>query len=71
MATIEEVNNRLIETVHEVLKIQQEGKAQRQKAEGELLRIEENLKNTLVSASKHSLYTEDVRVEKNVTPPKN
>lgn len=71
VATIEEVNNRLIETVHEVLKIQQEGRAQRQKAEGELLRIEENLKNTLVSASKHSLYAEDVRVEKNVTPPKN
>ena len=71
VATIEEVNNRLIETVHEVLKIQQEGRAQRQKAEGELLRIEENLKNTLVSASKHSLYVEDVHVEKNVTPPKN
>lgn len=71
VATIEEVNNRLIETVHEVLKIQQEGRVQRQKAEGELLRIEENLKNTLVSASKHSLYAEDVRVEKNVTPPKN
>ena len=71
VATIEEVNNRLIETVHEVLKIQQEGRAQRQKAEGELLRIEENLKNTLVSASKHSLYSEKVRVEKNVTPPKN
>lgn len=71
VATIEEVNNRLIETVHEVLKIQQEGRAQRQKAEGELLRIEENLKNTLVSASKHSLYSENVRVEKNVTPPKN
>lgn len=71
VATIEEVNNRLIETVHEVLKIQQEGRAQRQKAEGELLRIEENLKNTLISASKHSLYAEDVRVEKNVTPPKN
>ena len=71
VATIEEVNNRLIETVHEVLKIQQEGRVQRQKAEGELLRIEENLKNTLVSASKHSLYAEDVRVEKNITPPKN
>lgn len=71
VATIEEVNNRLIETVHEVLKIQQEGRVQRQKAEGELLRIEENLKNTLVSASKHSLYVEDVRVEKNITPPKN
>lgn len=71
VATIEEVNNRLIETVHEVLKIQQEGRAQRQKAEGELLRIEENLKNALVSASKHSLYSENVRVEKNVTPPKN
>lgn len=70
VATIEEVNNRLIETVHEVLKIQQEGRAQRQKAEGELLRIEENLKNTLVSATKNSLYAEDVRVEKNVTPPK-
>lgn len=71
VATIEEVNNRLIETVHEVLKIQQEGRAQRQKAEGELLRIEENLKNTLISASKHSLYSESVRVEKNVTPLKN
>lgn len=71
VATIEEVNNRLIETVHEVLKIQQEGRAQRQKAEGELLRIEENLKNTLISASKHSLYSENVRVEKNVTPSKN
>ena len=71
VATIEEVNNRLIETVHEVLKIQQEGRAQRQKAEGELLRIEENLKNALISATKNSLYAEDVRVEKNVTPPKN
>ena len=71
VATIEEVNNRLIETVHEVLKIQQEGRAQRQKAEGELLRIEENLKNTLISVSKHSLYSENVRVEKNVTPSKN
>lgn len=70
VATIEEVNNKLIETVQEVLKIQQDGRSQRQNAEKELLRIEENLKQTLVSATGYQDYKDATRKEINVTPEK-
>lgn len=70
IATIEEVNNKLIETVQEVLKIQQDGRSQRQNAEKELLRIEENLKQTLVSATGYQDYKDAPRKEINVTPEK-
>lgn len=68
--TIEEVNAKLIETVQEVLKIQQEGRSQRQNAEKELARIEENLKQTLLSATNQQAYRDTPRKEINVTPPK-
>ena len=68
--TIEEVNAKLIETVQEVLKIQQEGRSQRQNAEKELVRIEENLKQTLLSATSQQAYRDTPRKEINVTPPK-
>ena len=70
IATIEEVNNKLIDTVQEVLKIQQDGCSQRQNAEKELLRIEENLKQTLVSATGYQEYKDAPRKEINVTPEK-
>lgn len=70
IATIEEVNNKLIETVQEVLKIQQDGRSQRQNAEKELLRIEENLKQTLVSATGYQDYKDTPQKEINVTPEK-
>lgn len=70
IATIEEVNNKLIETVQEVLKIQQDGRSQRQNAEKELLRIEENLKQTLVSATGYQDFKDAPRKEINVTPEK-
>ena len=68
--TIEEVNAKLIETVQEVLKIQQEGRSQRQDAEKELVRIEENLKQTLISATNQQSNQDVSRKEINVTPPK-
>ena len=68
--TIEEVNAKLIETVQEILKIQQEGRSQRQNAEKELVRIEENLKQTLISATNQQLNQDVSRKEINVTPPK-
>ena len=68
--TIEEVNAKLIETVQEVLKIQQEGRSQRQNAEKELVRIEENLKQALLSATNQQAYRDTPRKEINVTPPK-
>jgi uncharacterized protein YaaN involved in tellurite resistance len=68
--TIEEVNAKLIETVQEVLKIQQEGRSQRQNAEKELVRIEENLKQTLLSVTNQQAYRDTSRKEINVTPLK-
>ena len=67
--TIEEVNAKLIETVQEVLKIQQEGRSQRQNAEKELVRIEENLKQTLISATNQQLHQDVSRKEINLTLP--
>jgi len=47
--TLKKVNADLITTIEETLRIQQEGKAKRQQAETELVKIEEDLKNKLIS----------------------
>ncbi len=48
--TLKKVNENLISTIEETLKIQQEGKLKRQAAEQELVKIEQELKNKLVEA---------------------
>lgn len=46
--TLQKVNQDLIQTIEETMKIQQEGRAKRQAAEAELCRIEEQLKEKLL-----------------------
>lgn len=46
--TLKQTNQSLISTLDEVIKIQEEGKAKRLAAEGELGRIEGELKNKLL-----------------------
>lgn len=46
--TLQKVNQDLIQTIEETMKIQQEGRAKRQAAEAELCRIEQQLKDKLV-----------------------
>lgn len=46
--TLEEVNQRLIDTLHETIRIQQEGRAARADAEGRMRRIESDLKAALL-----------------------
>lgn len=48
LETLKHTNQQLIETLDEVLKIQNEGFAKRRQAEGELVRIENELKNKLL-----------------------
>ena len=48
--TIQKTNHDLIETINGVLEIQKQGSAQRQSAEAELNRIENELKQALISA---------------------
>jgi uncharacterized protein YaaN involved in tellurite resistance len=47
--TLKKVNTDLISTIEETLKIQADGKAKRQQAEGELVRLENDLKDKLLS----------------------
>ena len=47
--TLQKVNSDLISTIEETLKIQAEGKTKRQQAEAELVKIEKELKDKLVS----------------------
>lgn len=47
--TLKKVNDDLIATIEETLKIQEDGKAKRQQAELELVKIEDQLKNKLLS----------------------
>jgi uncharacterized protein YaaN involved in tellurite resistance len=47
--TLKKVNGDLIATIEETLKIQADGKARRQQAEGELVKIESDLKSKLIS----------------------
>ena len=49
--TVRKVNDDLISTIEETVKIQQEGRAKRQAAEQELVQIEERLKQTLLQHS--------------------
>jgi uncharacterized protein YaaN involved in tellurite resistance len=47
--TLKQTNQTLMETLDEVLQIQREGRAKRREAEKELMRIEDELKNKLLS----------------------
>ena len=47
--TLQKVNTDLITTIEETLRIQEEGKSKRQQAEGELARMEGELKSRLTS----------------------
>jgi len=49
--TVREVNERLINTIEETIKIQQNGRAKRQAAEAELVQIEGKLRDTLLKNS--------------------
>ena len=49
METLKKVNENLISTIEETIKIQKEGRAARQNAETELAGIEGKLKETLLS----------------------
>ena len=49
--TVREVNERLVATIEETIKIQQEGRAKRQAAEAELVQIEGRLRDTLLKSS--------------------
>ena len=53
--TVREVNDKLISTIEETLRIQQEGRQKRAAAEQELVQIEGRLRDTLL---KHSGRTE-------------
>lgn len=53
--TLKKVNNDLITTIDETLKIQAEGRAKRREAEVELLRLEEELKQKLVQSKEAGL----------------
>lgn len=48
--TLKQVNKDLIDTINETIKIQQEGRARREKAEEELMIIEGELKDSLLAA---------------------
>ena len=49
--TVREVNEKLVTTIEETIKIQQEGRAKRQAAEAELVQIEGRLRETLLRSS--------------------
>ena len=52
LETLKKVNTDLISTIEETIKIQQEGRAARQNAEAELAGIEQQLRKTLLEASR-------------------
>lgn len=52
METLKATNESLITTLDEVMRIQQEGRAKRQEAEAEMLRMENELKNKLLEIQK-------------------
>ena len=49
--TVREVNEKLIQTIEDTVRIQQEGRAKRQAAEQELTAIEGKLRDTLLRNS--------------------
>jgi uncharacterized protein YaaN involved in tellurite resistance len=56
--TLTTTNRMLIETFDEVMQIQAEGRAKRQAAEAELVRIETEMKDKILEISKESLKVE-------------
>ena len=52
METLVATNESLMSTIHEVMKIQQEGREKRREAEGKLVELEDELKQKLLSQSK-------------------
>ena len=52
--TVREVNEKLIQTIEDTVRIQQEGRAKRQAAEKELASIEDRLRETLLRHSGRS-----------------
>ena len=50
METLQYTNEQLIATIDEVLRIQTEGQSRRREAEGQLLKIENELKQKLIEA---------------------
>ena len=52
--TVREVNEKLIQTIEDTVRIQQEGRAKRQAAEKELATIEDRLRETLLRHSGRS-----------------
>ncbi len=53
--TLTQTNKSLIDTLDEVMKIQEEGRVQRQSAEAELTRIENEMKQKLLEVSESSV----------------
>lgn len=51
--TLRQCNRDLIATINDVIKIHEQGTTKREKAQGELVRIEEELKQTMLETSKH------------------
>lgn len=51
--TLRQCNRDLIATINDVIKIHEQGTAKREKAQEELVRIEEELKQTMLETSKH------------------
>ena len=54
LETLKTTQNDIIETIQQTLQIQQEGRAQRQKAEHELVGLEQDLKQQLLSMKQNS-----------------
>lgn len=50
--TLKKVNNDLISTIEETIKIQADGSAKRHQAEGELVKLENDLKDKLLSLNR-------------------
>lgn len=48
LETLKKINNDLISTIDETIKIQEEGKKKRKEAEGELSRMEDEIKSKLL-----------------------
>ena len=74
--TVKKVNEELITTIEETLKIQKEGRTKRLQAEKELVQIEGRLKNALLENMQGKQGTQGTlnsygRMEQNITPGQN
>lgn len=59
MDTLKKTNESLITTIDEVIKIQDEGRAQRREAEAELVRLEDELRNKIIASATRSAASAD------------